>query len=174
MGFAPGKAVGSHLRGHYEKILYPYNLFQSGANLLVSPTDIKQLVSFMDTCVVCLQPSFSCACCIWLYRKKGFLSYERRFFHNCICLGKPSEWHSTSEYICWRPFQLCFCTPIFSTALQKCLSEMWNWCCGTFCTGRSKLCNYPSSLLPQAPEAASKQMSLEADPEAEEVGLCRS
>lgn len=36
MGFSPGKAVGSHLRGHYEKILYPYNLFQSGANLLVS------------------------------------------------------------------------------------------------------------------------------------------
>lgn len=36
MGFAPGKAVGSHLRGHYEKTLYPYNLFQSGANLLVS------------------------------------------------------------------------------------------------------------------------------------------
>ncbi|XP_060913792.1 lysine-specific demethylase 5B-B isoform X1 [Labrus mixtus] len=34
MGFAPGKAVGSHLRGHYEKTLYPYNLFQSGANLL--------------------------------------------------------------------------------------------------------------------------------------------
>uniref|UniRef100_A0A7N6BI04 [histone H3]-trimethyl-L-lysine(4) demethylase n=1 Tax=Anabas testudineus TaxID=64144 RepID=A0A7N6BI04_ANATE len=33
MGFAPGKAVGSHLRGHYERILYPYNLFQSGANL---------------------------------------------------------------------------------------------------------------------------------------------
>ncbi|KAM9829141.1 lysine-specific demethylase 5B-B isoform 1-T1 [Syngnathus typhle] len=34
MGFVPGKAVGSHLRGHYEKTLYPYNLFQSGANLL--------------------------------------------------------------------------------------------------------------------------------------------
>ncbi|XP_072305299.1 lysine-specific demethylase 5B-B isoform X1 [Eucyclogobius newberryi] len=34
MGFAPGKAIGSHLRSHYEKILYPYNLFQSGANLL--------------------------------------------------------------------------------------------------------------------------------------------
>ncbi|XP_028266723.1 lysine-specific demethylase 5B-B isoform X2 [Parambassis ranga] len=34
MGFTPGKAVGSHLRGHYERILYPYNLFQSGANLL--------------------------------------------------------------------------------------------------------------------------------------------
>uniref|UniRef100_A0A8C5A3W1 [histone H3]-trimethyl-L-lysine(4) demethylase n=1 Tax=Gadus morhua TaxID=8049 RepID=A0A8C5A3W1_GADMO len=34
MGFAPGKAIGSHLRAHYEKVLYPYNLFQSGANLL--------------------------------------------------------------------------------------------------------------------------------------------
>ncbi|XP_076022463.1 lysine-specific demethylase 5B-B isoform X2 [Genypterus blacodes] len=34
MGFAPGKAIGSHLRAHYEKLLYPYNLFQSGANLL--------------------------------------------------------------------------------------------------------------------------------------------
>ncbi|XP_057212242.1 lysine-specific demethylase 5B-B isoform X3 [Triplophysa rosa] len=34
MGFAPGKAVGSHLRAHYERVLYPYNLFQSGANLL--------------------------------------------------------------------------------------------------------------------------------------------
>ncbi|XP_036386380.1 lysine (K)-specific demethylase 5Ba [Megalops cyprinoides] len=34
MGFAPGKAVGSHLRAHYERILYPYHLFQTGANLL--------------------------------------------------------------------------------------------------------------------------------------------
>uniref|UniRef100_A0A8C9ZGS1 [histone H3]-trimethyl-L-lysine(4) demethylase n=1 Tax=Sander lucioperca TaxID=283035 RepID=A0A8C9ZGS1_SANLU len=42
MGFAPGKAVGSHLRGHYEKILYPYNLFQSGANLLVKSMDTKE------------------------------------------------------------------------------------------------------------------------------------
>uniref|UniRef100_A0AAY4BA83 [histone H3]-trimethyl-L-lysine(4) demethylase n=1 Tax=Denticeps clupeoides TaxID=299321 RepID=A0AAY4BA83_9TELE len=36
MGFAPGKAVGSHLRGHYERILYPYHLFQTGSSLLVS------------------------------------------------------------------------------------------------------------------------------------------
>ncbi|XP_069012318.1 lysine (K)-specific demethylase 5Ba [Embiotoca jacksoni] len=34
MGFAPGKAIGSHLRAHYERILFPYNLFQTGANLL--------------------------------------------------------------------------------------------------------------------------------------------
>ncbi|KAM9343748.1 lysine-specific demethylase 5B-B isoform 2-T2 [Pholidichthys leucotaenia] len=47
MGFTPGKAVGSHLRGHYERILYPYHLFQSGANLLcvqkpVQPTEIAE------------------------------------------------------------------------------------------------------------------------------------
>uniref|UniRef100_A0A4W4F4E0 [histone H3]-trimethyl-L-lysine(4) demethylase n=1 Tax=Electrophorus electricus TaxID=8005 RepID=A0A4W4F4E0_ELEEL len=35
MGFAPGKAIGSHLRAHYERILYPYSLFQTGANLPV-------------------------------------------------------------------------------------------------------------------------------------------
>uniref|UniRef100_A0A8C9WZA5 [histone H3]-trimethyl-L-lysine(4) demethylase n=1 Tax=Sander lucioperca TaxID=283035 RepID=A0A8C9WZA5_SANLU len=32
LGFAPGKAIGSHLRAHYERILYPYNLFQTGDN----------------------------------------------------------------------------------------------------------------------------------------------
>ncbi|XP_052465672.1 lysine-specific demethylase 5B isoform X2 [Carassius gibelio] len=36
MGFAPGKAVGSHLRAHYERILYPYHFFQTGANLMNS------------------------------------------------------------------------------------------------------------------------------------------
>uniref|UniRef100_A0A671PES2 [histone H3]-trimethyl-L-lysine(4) demethylase n=1 Tax=Sinocyclocheilus anshuiensis TaxID=1608454 RepID=A0A671PES2_9TELE len=36
MGFAPGKAVGSHLRAHYERILYPYYLFQKGANVMNS------------------------------------------------------------------------------------------------------------------------------------------
>uniref|UniRef100_A0A4W3I937 [histone H3]-trimethyl-L-lysine(4) demethylase n=1 Tax=Callorhinchus milii TaxID=7868 RepID=A0A4W3I937_CALMI len=36
MGYLPGKALGSLLRSHYERILYPYNLFQSGASLLVS------------------------------------------------------------------------------------------------------------------------------------------
>ncbi|XP_030279895.1 lysine-specific demethylase 5B-B isoform X2 [Sparus aurata] len=45
MGFAPGKAVGSHLRGHYEKILYPYNLFQSGANLLCIQKPVQPLES---------------------------------------------------------------------------------------------------------------------------------
>jgi len=44
MGFAPGKAVGSHLRSHYERILYPYYLFQTGANLMVR--SLKRLYNF--------------------------------------------------------------------------------------------------------------------------------
>uniref|UniRef100_A0A8V5HGD8 [histone H3]-trimethyl-L-lysine(4) demethylase n=1 Tax=Melopsittacus undulatus TaxID=13146 RepID=A0A8V5HGD8_MELUD len=59
MGFAPGKAVGSHIRAHYERILYPYNLFQSGANLTsdtkdkeYKPHDIPQRQS--------VQPSETC------------------------------------------------------------------------------------------------------------------
>ncbi|XP_021433270.2 lysine-specific demethylase 5A isoform X6 [Oncorhynchus mykiss] len=33
MGFPPGKGMGSLLRSHFERILYPYELFQSGATL---------------------------------------------------------------------------------------------------------------------------------------------
>uniref|UniRef100_G3Q5D6 [histone H3]-trimethyl-L-lysine(4) demethylase n=1 Tax=Gasterosteus aculeatus aculeatus TaxID=481459 RepID=G3Q5D6_GASAC len=36
MGFPAGKGTGSLLRSHYERILYPYELFQSGATLTVS------------------------------------------------------------------------------------------------------------------------------------------
>uniref|UniRef100_A0AAQ5XM49 [histone H3]-trimethyl-L-lysine(4) demethylase n=1 Tax=Amphiprion ocellaris TaxID=80972 RepID=A0AAQ5XM49_AMPOC len=42
MGFAPGKAVGSHLRGHYERILYPYNLFQNGNTVSKESVDTKE------------------------------------------------------------------------------------------------------------------------------------
>lgn len=39
MGYAPMRTVGSLLRQHYERILYPYDVFQSGASLgeIVSP-----------------------------------------------------------------------------------------------------------------------------------------
>lgn len=47
-----------------------------------------------------------------------------------------------------------------------------DWYCVTYRTGHCKLFNYPSSFLPQAPEAASKLMGLEADPELEKVCLC--
>lgn len=50
MGFAPGKAVGSHIRGHYERILHPYNLFLSGDSLRVS---VRQPVSRWWGCHPC-------------------------------------------------------------------------------------------------------------------------
>uniref|UniRef100_A0A673XK43 [histone H3]-trimethyl-L-lysine(4) demethylase n=1 Tax=Salmo trutta TaxID=8032 RepID=A0A673XK43_SALTR len=56
MGFAPGKAVGSHLRSHYERLLYPYNLFQSGANLLVSWTDAPTPIIFQSFRCVKTEP----------------------------------------------------------------------------------------------------------------------
>ncbi|KAJ7331860.1 hypothetical protein JRQ81_014040 [Phrynocephalus forsythii] len=51
MGFAPGKAVGSHIRAHYERILYPYNLFQSGASLL-APDICSKLMCLVDDAVL--------------------------------------------------------------------------------------------------------------------------
>lgn len=56
MGFSLGKAVGSHIRAHYERILYPFNLFQSGASLL-APETYSQLMCLMDPAALekCLQ-----------------------------------------------------------------------------------------------------------------------
>uniref|UniRef100_A0A3Q3W480 [histone H3]-trimethyl-L-lysine(4) demethylase n=1 Tax=Mola mola TaxID=94237 RepID=A0A3Q3W480_MOLML len=39
MSYPQGKGTGSLLRSHYERILYPYELFQSGATLTVSGTE---------------------------------------------------------------------------------------------------------------------------------------
>ncbi|XP_053310212.1 lysine-specific demethylase 5B [Spea bombifrons] len=47
MGFAPGKAVGSHIRGHFERILYPYNLFQASASL-TAPDSCTNISVFLD------------------------------------------------------------------------------------------------------------------------------
>ena len=33
MGYPPAKNVGSTLRAHYERILYPYDIFTSGATI---------------------------------------------------------------------------------------------------------------------------------------------
>ncbi|XP_031748185.1 lysine-specific demethylase 5A-like [Xenopus tropicalis] len=35
MGYQPGKGTGSLLKLHYDRILYPYELFQSGVSLMV-------------------------------------------------------------------------------------------------------------------------------------------
>ncbi|KAM9475520.1 lysine-specific demethylase 5C isoform 1-T1 [Clarias gariepinus] len=34
LGYPPGKNIGSLLRSHYERIIYPFEMFQSGASLL--------------------------------------------------------------------------------------------------------------------------------------------
>uniref|UniRef100_A0A8B9JPM3 [histone H3]-trimethyl-L-lysine(4) demethylase n=1 Tax=Astyanax mexicanus TaxID=7994 RepID=A0A8B9JPM3_ASTMX len=37
LGYPPGKNIGSLLRSHYERIVYPFEMFQSGASLPVQP-----------------------------------------------------------------------------------------------------------------------------------------
>uniref|UniRef100_A0A672KPL6 Lysine-specific demethylase 5A n=1 Tax=Sinocyclocheilus grahami TaxID=75366 RepID=A0A672KPL6_SINGR len=49
MGFPAGKGVGSLLRSHFERILYPYELFQTGVTLTVSLTPAAAVM----TCVSC-------------------------------------------------------------------------------------------------------------------------
>ena len=36
LGYPPGKNIGSLLRSHYERIVYPFEMFQSGASMPVS------------------------------------------------------------------------------------------------------------------------------------------
>uniref|UniRef100_A0AAX7TQZ3 [histone H3]-trimethyl-L-lysine(4) demethylase n=1 Tax=Astatotilapia calliptera TaxID=8154 RepID=A0AAX7TQZ3_ASTCA len=43
MGYPAGKGTGSLLRSHYERILYPYELFQTGATLTVSVSKLTML-----------------------------------------------------------------------------------------------------------------------------------
>ncbi|XP_075797007.1 lysine-specific demethylase 5A isoform X4 [Pelodiscus sinensis] len=51
LGYLPGKGTGSLLKSHYERILYPYELFQSGVSLMgiqKSNLDIKEKVEAED------------------------------------------------------------------------------------------------------------------------------
>uniref|UniRef100_A0A8C1PWB1 [histone H3]-trimethyl-L-lysine(4) demethylase n=1 Tax=Cyprinus carpio TaxID=7962 RepID=A0A8C1PWB1_CYPCA len=41
LGYPPGKNIGSLLRSHYERIVYPFELFQSGASLPVQYREYK-------------------------------------------------------------------------------------------------------------------------------------
>lgn len=43
LGYPPGKNIGSLLRSHYERIVYPFEMFQSGASL-----PVKYLTSFVS------------------------------------------------------------------------------------------------------------------------------
>uniref|UniRef100_A0A8C8SDB6 Lysine-specific demethylase 5A n=1 Tax=Pelusios castaneus TaxID=367368 RepID=A0A8C8SDB6_9SAUR len=52
LGYLPGKGTGSLLKSHYERILYPYELFQSGVSLMAEAgemsrnTELKKLQIF--------------------------------------------------------------------------------------------------------------------------------
>ncbi|XP_057244301.1 lysine-specific demethylase 5C-like, partial [Malurus melanocephalus] len=39
LSYPSGKNIGSLLRAHYERIIYPYEMYQSGANLVPEPTE---------------------------------------------------------------------------------------------------------------------------------------
>lgn len=43
LGYLPGKATGSLLKSHYERILYPYELFQSGVSLMVRAFYLQEI-----------------------------------------------------------------------------------------------------------------------------------
>lgn len=36
LGYPPGKNIGSLLRSHYERIIFPFEMFQSGASMPVA------------------------------------------------------------------------------------------------------------------------------------------
>uniref|UniRef100_G3QPI6 [histone H3]-trimethyl-L-lysine(4) demethylase n=1 Tax=Gorilla gorilla gorilla TaxID=9595 RepID=G3QPI6_GORGO len=42
LGYLPGKGTGSLLKSHYERILYPYELFQSGVSLMSESGDVSR------------------------------------------------------------------------------------------------------------------------------------
>ncbi|KAM5180075.1 lysine-specific demethylase 5B [Mantella aurantiaca] len=56
MGFSTGKAIGSHIRGHYERILYPYTLFQTGASLLAADLNTK-MPGYLDDADIDKKPN---------------------------------------------------------------------------------------------------------------------
>uniref|UniRef100_A0A7N8YCY5 [histone H3]-trimethyl-L-lysine(4) demethylase n=1 Tax=Mastacembelus armatus TaxID=205130 RepID=A0A7N8YCY5_9TELE len=116
MGFAPGKAIGSHLRAHYERILYPYNLFQTGSNLPkatltndtkdkeYTPHDLpqRQSVQPQETCSIARRAKRMksevkfCKTRPNLRRRMGTYSYQKNCFtqvdhYMCLVCGSGSS-----------------------------------------------------------------------------------
>lgn len=105
LGFAPGKAVGSHLRAHYERILYPYNLFQTGDNLPVRSFVLPELqyswvfcnspfirvlfltfsffrvINSANTIVICLQcvhVAYFLLCLVWVLNNVALIQRKEK------------------------------------------------------------------------------------------------
>uniref|UniRef100_A0A4W5NRY7 [histone H3]-trimethyl-L-lysine(4) demethylase n=1 Tax=Hucho hucho TaxID=62062 RepID=A0A4W5NRY7_9TELE len=96
MGFAPGKAIGSHLRSHYERILYPYNLFQTGANLLPTLTNDTKDTDYIPHDLPqrqSVQPLETCSIARRAKRMRAevglFLMYKKC---RCVCLSQVDQY----------------------------------------------------------------------------------
>ncbi|XDC54172.1 hypothetical protein R6Z07M_005354 [Ovis aries] len=62
LGYLPGKGTGSLLKSHYERILYPYELFQSGVSLMEEEKKSrKERLYFSHILPLKTRISFSCS-----------------------------------------------------------------------------------------------------------------
>ncbi|XP_014899908.1 lysine (K)-specific demethylase 5Ba [Poecilia latipinna] len=102
MGFAPGKAIGSHLRAHYERILYPYNLFQIGSNLpkatLTNDTKDKEYTPHDLPQRQSVQPQETCS----IARRAKRMRSERLSFKKEpgeICENRPNLRRRMGTYV---------------------------------------------------------------------------
>ncbi|XP_012736578.2 lysine (K)-specific demethylase 5Ba [Fundulus heteroclitus] len=102
MGFAPGKAIGSHLRAHYERILYPYNLFQIGSNLpkatLTNDTKDKEYTPHDLPQRQSVQPQETCS----IARRAKRMRSERLSFKREpgeICENRPNLRRRMGTYV---------------------------------------------------------------------------
>uniref|UniRef100_A0A3P9PFE1 [histone H3]-trimethyl-L-lysine(4) demethylase n=1 Tax=Poecilia reticulata TaxID=8081 RepID=A0A3P9PFE1_POERE len=102
MGFAPGKAIGSHLRAHYERVLYPYNLFQIGSNLpkatLTNDTKDKEYTPHDLPQRQSVQPQETCS----IARRAKRMRSERLSFKKEpgeICENRPNLRRRMGTYV---------------------------------------------------------------------------
>ncbi|XP_031700699.1 lysine (K)-specific demethylase 5Ba [Anarrhichthys ocellatus] len=102
MGFAPGKAIGSHLRAHYERILYPYNLFQTGGNqpraTLTNDTKDKEYTPHDLPQRQSVQPQETCS----IARRAKRMKSERGSFKTDpgeVCENRPNLRRRMGTYV---------------------------------------------------------------------------
>uniref|UniRef100_A0A8C7J5R2 [histone H3]-trimethyl-L-lysine(4) demethylase n=1 Tax=Oncorhynchus kisutch TaxID=8019 RepID=A0A8C7J5R2_ONCKI len=132
MGFAPGKAIGSHLRSHYERILYPYNLFQTGANLLKPtltndtkdtdyiPHDLpqRQSVQPLETCSIARRAKRMRA-------EGGCMKTETAE----DCENRPNLRRRMGSYVAKPEPQLGKHSPLAKSSSLSCLSQVDQYMC---------------------------------------------
>lgn len=127
MGFAPGKAIGSHLRAHYERILYPYNVFQTGDNLPVRPLSL--MLSFPNIAAVTRQLS---GCLLEEFSPlSAFSSYTVYYYYHPPVLTRsfslPAQY--TQYYYSWQYHNLGNSFILLEWKWSFDLVLVWSWEC---------------------------------------------